>query len=41
MVYNASKTVFRLLGGRPLITFAPRGRVGGQVSYTFPLRITC
>ena len=28
MVYNASKNVFRLLGGRPLITFAPRGRVG-------------
>ena len=27
--------------GRPLITYAPRGRGGGQVSFTFPVRITC
>ena len=29
-----------MLGGLPLITYAPRGR-GGQTSYTFPLRSTC
>ena len=29
-----------MLGGLPFSTYAPRGR-GGQVSYTFPLRITC
>ena len=27
--------------GLPLITYAPRGRGGGQASYTFLLRITC
>ena len=29
-----------MVRGLPLSTYAPRGR-GGQVSYTFPLRITC
>ena len=28
-------------GDLPLITYAPRGRGGGQASYTFLLRITC
>ena len=27
--------------GLPLITYAPRGRGGGQASYTFLLGITC
>ena len=36
---NLSQTY---MGGLPLNTYAARGRgVGGQVSYTFPLRITC
>ena len=30
-----------LYRGLPLITYAPRGRGGGQAFYTFPLRITC
>ena len=29
-----------MIRGLPLTTYAPRGR-GGQVCYTFPLRITC
>ena len=33
----------QLIGGLPLITYAPRGREGGggQTSYIFLLRITC
>ena len=27
--------------GLPFSTYTPRGKGGGQVSYTFPLRITC
>ena len=27
--------------GLPFSTYAPRGRERGQVSYTFPLSITC
>ena len=37
--HSVSQTTF-YIGGLPLITYAPRGR-GGQVSYTFLLRITC
>ena len=29
------------IGGLPFSTYAPRGGGGVQVSYTFPLRITC
>ena len=29
-----------MVGGLPLITYALRGGEGGQVSHTFPLRIT-
>ena len=33
--------MFLTVRGLPLITYAPRGKGGGQVSYTFSLRITC
>ena len=33
--------IIHYIRGLPLITYAPRGRGGGQVSHTFLLRITC
>ena len=35
------RVVIVLIWGLPLIVYAPRGRGGGQVSYTFLLCITC
>ena len=42
---NFQKRIFKkhicLYRGLPLITYAPRGRGGGQASYTFLLSISC
>ena len=40
-VIQLSVTGHIVVGGLPVITYAPRGRGVGQVSHTFPLRITC
>ena len=39
LILSQAKTI--PLWGLPLITYAPRGRGGGQASNTFLLRITC